>query len=68
MFVDAFVHFPVCVCVCVYMCVCVCVPFIKPGPASTARLGGSLLVVCVFLVCGGDCVHTEKKGLFPMMG
>ena len=39
------------------MCVCVHHSLSQSGPASTARQGGSLLVVCVFLICGGgDCM------------
>ena len=39
------------------VCVCACHSLSQSGPAGTARQGGSLLVVCAFLVCdGGDCV------------
>ena len=39
--------------------VCVCHSLSRSGPASSARQGGSLLVVCVVLVCGGGCVWCE---------
>ena len=51
-----------CVCVCARVCVCVCHSLSQSGPASTARQGGSLLVVCAFLVCG-DCVVCGGSGV-----